>query len=100
MISFLQISDGIQRAIWAAGAEVGYGLFNTDLTWYLLTHSLADNPSDVIIEENVNYFFDEIIEKIKGSKAFFIGINSFLQKKKDSFDKEFVGVINFESPKD
>lgn len=37
--------NDLQKAIWAAGAEAGYGLAGTELTWYLLTHSLADNPS-------------------------------------------------------
>ncbi|MCI8335642.1 MAG: hypothetical protein HFI72_00540 [Peptococcaceae bacterium] len=88
------ISDGTQRAIWAAGAEVGYGL-GTDLTWYLLTHSLADNPNDVIIEENVNYFFDEIIEKIKNNDYFVKKINKALIRKRVSFPKEEVKDFNF-----
>lgn len=84
----------IQREIWAISAEVGYGI-GLEFSWFLLTHALSPYPEDVIIEENVSDLFDEFIEKVKNSPEFDKKINTFLQKKSDSFSQEKVGLVSF-----
>ena len=83
------------RDIWAIGSELAYAFKGTDLTWLLLTHSLSNHPEDVIIEENVSYLFDEIIDKIRNNKYFRKKINEYLVGKTESFPIEQTEGIHF-----
>ena len=87
--------NDVQKAIWAAGAEAGYGLASTELTWYLLTHSLSANPEPVVIEEGVSYLFDGIINEIKNDAYFQRKLNEYLEDKVDSFSMEQTNGLNF-----
>ena len=87
--------NDLQKAIWAAGAEAGYGLAGTELTWYLLTHSLSANPEPVVIEEGVSYLFDGIINEIKNDAYFQRKLNEYLEDKVDSFSMEQTNGLNF-----
>ena len=84
-----------QKAIWAAGAEAGYGFASTELTWYLLTHSLSANPEPVVIEEGVSYLFDGFIEEIKNNPSFNEKVKEFLQGKENSFSQEKMEIVSF-----
>ena len=87
--------NDFQKVIWAAGAEAGYGFAGTELTWYLLTHSLSANPEPVIIEEGVSYLFDGIIDEIKNDTYFLRKLNEYLQDKPNSFDNIQTKGLNF-----
>ena len=88
-------SNYLQKEIWAVGAEVGYGLISTELTWYLLTHSLSPHPEPVVIEEGVSYLFDGFIEEIKNNPSFNEKVKEFLQGKEDSFSQERMDIVSF-----
>ena len=92
---YINIPNELQRIVWATGAEVGYAV-GAELTWYLLTHSLEKYPEDVIIEEGVSNFFDDIIRKIKDDTYFQRKLNEYLQDKTESFPMEQTDGLNFE----
>lgn len=89
------LSNGLQKEVWAAGAEAGYGLLSTELTWYLLTHSLSPHPEPVVIEEGISYLFDGFIEEIKKMPSFNDKVKEFLKDKESSFSQEKMGVVSF-----
>lgn len=89
----------IQRRIWAAGAEVMYGL-GKEFTWYTLMNSLSDNPQPVLIEEGVSYLFDDIITKFKRNSYVRGEIDAFLADKTESFPRMPTNGLNLKSAHD
>ena len=82
----------IENCSWReAGYAVGF-----ELTWYLLTHSLATYPQDVVIEEGGNDFFDNVIEDIKRNREFLRRLDLFLNEQSDYFKEQLMDNVKFE----